>query len=401
MNKSKSPILSILLAALLVIAGRASVAATKTAPVQGNIAQVLQPNQVSNAGINQLPAMAPGVVLVGLKPGVTVSTGRLGVQASDASLDAAFANIGVRAVEPVFPNAKRSLAAVSTDGEIGGIDLGRIYRLRLAPDADGLRIVQDLNANPAVVYAEPDYLAHIIATPNDPLYPGQWGLTQINAPTAWDVVTGATDVVIAVVDAGLDTSHPDLAGQLWTNPGEIAGNSVDDDNNGYVDDIHGWNIVDDNANLGDNTGHGTQVAGVIAAATNNGAGVAGVCWNCRVMVVKVTQPGGFANYSDIAAGVAYAAQKGAEVINLSLGGYSDSATLRAAIEAASETAVVVGGAGNDDKSDPFYPAAYDEYVLAVAGTSSGDTKVGTSNYGTWVDVSAPGEVITTTFSGSG
>jgi len=398
MNKSKSLVLSILLAALLVVAGRASVAATKTAPVQGNMAQVLQPNQVSNAGINQLPPMAPGVVLVGLKPGVTVSTGRLGVQAADASLNAAFASVGVQGIERIFPNAKRPLTVASTGGEV---DLSCIYRLRLVPGADVLHAVQDLNANPAVVYAEPDYLAHIIATPNDPLYPGQWGLTQINAPTAWDVVTGATDVVIAVVDAGLDTSHPDLAGQLWTNPGEIAGNSVDDDNNGYVDDIHGWNIVDDNANLSDNTGHGTQVAGVIAAATNNGAGIAGVCWNCRLMVVKVTQSGGAANYSDIAAGVNYAAQKGAEVINLSLGGYSDSATLRAAVEAASETAVVVGGAGNDDKSDPFYPAAYDDYVLAVAGTSSSDTKVGTSNYGTWVDVSAPGEVITTTFDGGG
>lgn len=398
MNRSKSLILSILLAALLVLTGLTSAAATKKAQVQGSIARPPQPNQVSNVEINQLPPMAPGVVLVGLKPGVTVSTSRLGVQASDASLDAAFANIGVQGIESVFPNAKRSLAAAATDNEI---DLNHIYRLRLAPDADILRIVENLNANPAVAYAEPDYLAHIIATPNDPLYSGQWGLTQINAPAAWDVTTGTTDVVIAVVDAGLDTSHPDLAGQLWTNPGEIAGNSVDDDNNGYVDDIHGWNLVDDNANLSDNTGHGTEVAGVIAAATNNGQGVAGVCWNCRLMIVKVTQPGGVANYSDIAAGVAYAAQKGAEVINLSLGGYSDSATLRAAIEIASQTAVVVGGAGNDNKSDPFYPAAYDDYVLAVAGTTSSDTKVGTSNYGTWVDVSAPGEVITTTFSGGG
>jgi serine protease len=214
------------------------------------------------------------------------------------------------------------------------------------------------------------------------------------------VVTETTNVVIAVVDAGMDTSHPDMAGQLWTNPGEIAGNGVDDDSNGCVDDVHGWNIVDDDANLSDNTGHGTQVAGVIAAATDNGQGVAGVCWNCRLMVVKVTQSGGIANHSDIAAGVAYAAQKGAEVINLSLGGYSDSATLRAAVAAASQTAVVVGGAGNDDRSDAFYPAAYDDYVLAVAGTTSGDTKVGTSNYGTWVDVSAPGEAITTTFDGS-
>jgi subtilisin family serine protease len=382
--------------ASLIAAGLAVPAATTTTQAQSSVAQLPRPGAVSDEGINQLPPMVPGVVLVGLQPGVAVSMGHLGVRASNAALDAAFADLGVQGIEPVFPNARRSLAATATDDEI---DLSRIYRLHLAPDADVLRVVRELNANPAVAYAEPDYLAHVVATPNDPLYGGQWGLPQINAPAAWDVVTGATDVVIAVVDAGMDTSHPDLAGQLWTNPGEIAGNSVDDDNNGCVDDVHGWNIVDDDGNLSDNTGHGTQVAGVIAAATDNGQGVAGVCWNCRLMVVKVTQSGGIANYSDIAAGVAYAAQKGAEVVNLSLGGYSDSATLRAAVAAASQTAVVVGGAGNDDRSDAFYPAAYDDYVLAVAGTTSGDTKVGTSNYGTWVDVSAPGEAITTTFDG--
>jgi subtilisin family serine protease len=402
MNKSKSllvfSILLVMLLTLSIVPDQTSATATEIKPVSANPSPLFTPSEASNAGINQLPPMALGVVLVGLKPGVTVSTGLLGVQASDASLSAAFADIGVQSVEPIFPNGKRSMVVVSADS---GIDLSSIYRLRLAPDADILRIVRDLSANPAVVYAEPDYLAHIIATPNDPLYSGQWGLSQINAPAAWDVITGTTDVVIAVIDSGLDTSHPDLAGQLWTNPGEIVGNGIDDDNNGYVDDINGWNFVDDNTNLSDNTGHGTQVAGVIAAETNNGKGVAGVCWNCHLMIVKVTQFGGVANYSDIAAGVTYAAQKGADVINLSLGGYSNSATLRAAVEAASQTVVVVGGAGNDDRTDLFYPAAYNDNVLAVAGTTSSDTKVGTSNYGTWVDVSAPGEVITTTFSGGG
>lgn len=280
-----------------------------------------------------------------------------------------------------------------------GFDLSRIYRLHLSPDADVLKIVQDLSTDPAVEYAEPDYLAYSITTPNDPEYSNQWGLTKINAPAAWDTTTGSSDVAIAVVDAGIDVTHPDLSGQLWQNPGEIAGNGIDDDNNGYIDDIHGWNLVNNNADLSDNTGHGTQVAGIIAATTNNGIGIAGVCWQCRLMVVKVVSSGGVANYSDIAAGVAYAAQKGAKVINLSLGGSSDSVTLKAAIASASSTAVIVGGAGNDNSSAAFYPAAYDDYVLAVAGTTQTDTKVGTSNYGTWVDVSAPGEAIRTTFSG--
>lgn len=391
-------ILSIPLATLFVVAGQVWLAAIGMARAEGHIAQLSGPNQIGSAGINQLPAMAPGVVLIGLQPAVEVSTSGLGVQVSDASLGDVFGDIGVQDIEPVFPGTTGPLSLASAEGDV---DLDRIYRLCLVPDADIADVVRQLRQNPAVVYAEPDYLAPIITAPNDPLYSGQWGVPQINAPAAWDVVTGTTDVVVAVVDAGLDTSHPDLAGQLWTNPGEIAGNSVDDDNNGYVDDIYGWNLVDNNADLSDNTGHGTQVAGVIAAATDNGEGVAGVCWNCQVMIVKVTQPGGIANYSDIAAGVVYAAQKGAEVINLSLGGQSDSATLRAAIAAASQTTVVVGGAGNDQSSVPFYPAAYDDYVLATAGTTIGDTRASTSNYGTWVDVSAPGEVITTTFSGGG
>jgi subtilisin family serine protease len=344
----------------------------------------------------QAAPRAPGVVLVGLKPNATMSRSATGVQSNNATLNTRLARLGAQSVERVFPFVRqpRAVTAVGRD-----VDLTRIYRLRLAPNADVLRAVQELRADPSVAYAEPDYLAHVIATPNDPEFANQWGLTKINAPAAWDTTTGSNDVVIAVVDAGIDATHPDLSGQLWTNPGEIAGNGIDDDSDGYVDDIRGWNIIGNNADLSDNTGHGTQVAGVIAAATNNSAGIAGVCWNCRLMIVKVMQPSGVANYSDIATGVAYAAQKGAKVINLSLGGSSDSTTLKAAVASASSTAVIVGGAGNDNSSAAFYPAAYDDYVLAVAGTTDTDAKVGSSNYGTWVDVSAPGAAIRTTFSG--
>jgi subtilisin family serine protease len=353
----------------------------------------------TNFGINQLPPFAPGVVLVGLKQGVTAGMGIRGVETTSLSLNKVLAQFGVRDIEPVFPIAGRSPFTVNAIGT--GVDLSRIYRLRFSPDVNVLQIVQELSKQPAVEYAEPDYLAHIITTPNDPEYPNQWGLEKINAPAAWDVVTGTTDVVIAVVDAGIDATHPELSGQLWQNPGEIAGNGNDDDNNGYVDDIYGWNFVNNNTDLSDNTGHGTEVAGIIAAATNNGIGIAGMCWQCRLMIVKVVQPGGVANYSDIATGVVYAAQKGAKVINISLGGNSDSITLKTAIAYAAQTAVIVAGAGNDNSSAPFYPAAYDDYVLAVAGTSQTDAKVGTSNYGRWVDVCAPGENIRTTFVGGG
>jgi subtilisin family serine protease len=383
------------IALLLTVVPLSAVSGLQAAGISTQPFQVVEAN---NLGINQLPPFAPGVVLVGLKQGVSASIGVLGAQVTDPSLSSTFTKLGVQDIEPVFSTATSS--SLTPNASSTDFDLSHIYRLRLSPDADVLRIVQDLNAHPAVQYAEPDYLAHIIAIPNDPEYSSQWGLAKINAPVAWDVVTGTTDVVIAIIDAGIDVTHPDLSGQLWQNPGEIVGNGIDDDNNGYVDDIHGWSLVNNNADLSDNTGHGTEVAGIIAATTDNGVGIAGVCWQCRLMVVKVVQPGGVANYSDIAAGVAYAAQKGAKVINISLGGNSDSITLKTAIANAAQTAMVVAGAGNENGSALFYPAAYDDYVLAVAGTTQTDSKVGTSNYGMWVDVSAPGEAITTTFSGS-
>ena len=279
------------------------------------------------------------------------------------------------------------------------IALDQIYRLELAPGSSLEAVMAELQKRPDVAFVEPDYVAHQIAIPNDPLFAQQWGLAKINAPAAWNVQTGGA--VVAIIDAGIDVDHPDLVGRLWTNAGETAGDGVDNDSNTYVDDIHGWNFFGNNADLSDSTGHGTQVAGLVAATGNNGTGIAGVCWDCELMVLKVIQPGGIANYSDIAKAITYAVNKGAKVINLSLGGYNDSVTLRTAVAEAEERGVVViGGAGNDDDDRPFYPAAY-ETVLAVAGTDAGDVRVNSSNYGDWVDLSAPGSEVLTTFDGGG
>ncbi len=278
---------------------------------------------------------------------------------------------------------------------------GQVYLLSLVPGSDVLAMAERLAAAPRVLWAEPDYLAYPAATtPTDPLFPDQWGLDKIDAPEAWDVTTGSSTVAIAIVDSGIDFTHPDLSGKIWVNPGEIAGNGLDDDNNGYIDDVNGWDFVNGDNNPADDNGHGTQVAGIAAAATNNALGIAGVCWNCRIMPVKVMQASGVANYSAIVQGVLYAAQKGARVINLSLGGYSYSNALRDAVQTAADTygAVVIAGAGNDGISAPFYPAAY-ESVIAVTGTDQNDIKASFSDYGTWVDVSAPSVAITTTFMG--
>ena len=278
-----------------------------------------------------------------------------------------------------------------------------IFQMALLPGTDVESILATLHANPAVAFAEPDYLALPALTPNDPHFDSneQWGLAKIQAPQAWNLETGSNETIIAVIDSGIQTNHEDLVNQLWTNPNEIPANGLDDDHNGYIDDVHGANMITQNGSLTDSTGHGTQVAGVIAAQTNNALGVAGVCWNCRLMVVKVIGATGTANYSDIAAGVNYAVKMGAKVINLSLGGYSDSFTLKAAIQAAAQTAVVVAGAGNDNLSTPFYPAAYIDSVIAVAGTAQDDFKHSSSNFGSWVTVSAPGEnILTTDFGGN-
>ncbi len=333
----------------------------------------------------------PDRLIVKLDPAVSEA---FAAQDGQAPSSQAFSNLipgaQVLAARPLF-----TLARVSSEANLDGI-----YRLDLAPGSDVLQAAEALSTNAAIEWAEPDYLAYPTAIPNDPQYGSQWGLTQIGAPAAWNLTTGSSSVSIALLDSGLDFSHPDLASKIWTNPGEIAANGLDDDNNGYIDDLHGWDFVNSDNTPADDNGHGTQTAGVAGAATDNGIGIAGVCWDCSLLPVKVMQAGGVANYSDIAAGVLYAARKGARVINISLGGYSESSALLAAIQAASQTygSLIVAGAGNDSLETPFYPAAYPQ-VLAVAATTPGDLRWSGSNFGAWVDVAAPGEAITTTFLG--
>jgi subtilisin family serine protease len=352
------------------------------------------------ASTNPTIEYAPNTALLKLKPGVALAAGDVSaagvaVTANAASLDGLLGALGVVSAKPVFASAGGVMAAQS--GLTDATGLARIYRVQWTSTIPVAHAVAALAADPAVEYAEPDYIARAARTPNDPEYAAQWALPKINAPAAWDVTTGAADVVIAIIDSGVDTAHPDFAGRLWQN--DDPANGADDDHNGQVDDTNGWNILTGNGNLTDPSGHGSQVGGVAGAATDNGAGVAGVCWGCKLMFVNAMQASGVANYSDIAAAVQYAASNGAQVINLSLGGYADSAALRDAIREAATTAVIVAGAGNDDSGTPFYPAAYPE-VVAVAATDPADQKAIFSNYGAWVDVSAPGKDIrTTTVSG--
>lgn len=185
-----------------------------------------------------------------------------------------------------------------------------------------------------------------------------WGADLIKAPTAWNNGYTGQGTIVAVLDTGIDYNHQDLKNNIWSSTKEIASNGTDDDNNGYIDDIHGWNFVDNNNNILDNNGHGTHVSGTIAAE-NNSIGVTGIAYNSKIMPVKVLDTNGSGSYSNIAKGIYYAVDNGANVINLSLGGNSSNDTLKSAIKyASSKNVIVVMAAGNNSDSIPSYPARY-------------------------------------------
>lgn len=289
--------------------------------------------------------------------------------------------------------------------------------------------------SPDVLYVEPDYKISLspiektgkvadagtmsidsVVYPNDPGYQYLWGLhntgqapfyglddADIDAPDAWSITTGTPTVVVAVVDTGVDYTHPDLAANIWQNTGEII-NGVDDDGNGYIDDIRGWNFVSKNNDPMDDNGHGTHCAGTIAAVGNNGIGVIGTAWNVKIMPLKFLNAQGSGYVSDAISAILYANQKGAAVISNSWSGTGYTQSLKDAIDASS--AVVVCAAGNSGANadvSPQYPAAFtSSNILSVAATDYNDNLASFSNYGaTSVDLAAPGvSIYSTTKSGS-
>ena len=242
----------------------------------------------------------------------------------------------------------------------------------------------------------------------DPRADEQWSLKgdgPMGAASAWRQTTGG-DVTVAIVDSGIDLTHPDLVPNLWTNPGEIAGNGVDDDGNGYVDDVHGYDFVRGDGTPQDENGHGTHVAGIVAARGGNGIGVAGVAWRARLMAVRVLDAGARGTTTTVAEGIRYAVANGARIINLSLAGPAPSGDLENAIgDARAHGVLVVVAAGNDGRDlagAPSYPAAYPEdNVLGVAATAPGGGLAGISDFGAGADLAAPGEDILSTALGGG
>lgn len=258
-------------------------------------------------------------------------------------------------------------------------------------------LLETLKYDRFVEYAEkiPVDLKHLV--PNDPQFGAQWHLAKIQAAAAWNYVSAGSNVVIAIVDDAIQRSHPDLQPNIWVNPGEIANNGIDDDGNGFIDDINGWDVASNTSQVdppGEDFDHGTHVAGIASAATNNGVGVASIGFSCKIMCVKATT-----SASSITAGyngILYAANSGAKVINMSWGGSGTSLTNENVINyALSKGCILVASAGNDNSDALKYPAAYNG-VISVASTTTTDQKSSFSNYGSWVKISAPGSAILST-----
>ncbi|MBI5332401.1 MAG: right-handed parallel beta-helix repeat-containing protein [Candidatus Aenigmarchaeota archaeon] len=276
-------------------------------------------------------------------------------------------------------------------------------------------LAKQYEKNPAVEYAEPNYLAQAFLAPDDLSYSTQYHHANIESSLAWNITQGNISVIIGIIDTGVDWDHPDLASNIWNNTAETnCTNGVDDDSNGFVDDCRGWDFVDNitdcydgedcddrDNNPMDFHGHGTHVSGIAAAVTNNSIGVAGVCWNCKIMPLragfKYNNGGGYLTTADIVSALYYGADNGADIISMSFGLSSSSSSLQDAINYAySKGVVLIAASGNSNSATRQYPAAYDN-VVSVGSTDSSDAKSSFSNHGTWLDAAAPGTSINSTY----
>ncbi len=283
-------------------------------------------------------------------------------------------------------------------------------------------LIKALTHLPEVEFAEPDYILRTQVIPKDPMFDQQWALhntgqtdgvpdADIDAPEAWDITTGSQDMIVAVVDTGVDYNHQDLKGNMWRNEAECSGlPGVDDDGNGYVDDCYGYDFANNDGDPMDDNGHGTHVAGIIAAEGDNGVGVVGVTWNTKIMAVKFLNSSGSGTTADAVRSIEYVIalkQRGENVvaINASWGGGGYSQTLRDAIDAAGREGILfvaaAGNSSNDNDANPFYPASYKlDNIISVAASDHADNLASFSNYGKKsVHVVAPGVDILNTYPG--
>jgi len=329
------------------------------------------------------------------------------------SINQLIINFGVTYIEKVFPEQDNALK--------------EIYKLNVSDTVNISDAVLAFENDTNVVYAAPVIRIKQTVWPNDPLFfPNQWALLNTtNISEAWNLTKGDSNIVIAIIDSGIDPSHQDLKNNIWNNTNETPNDGLDNDNNGFIDDIMGWDFVSydgsglyqvctddctepDNS-LNDIDGHGTHVAGIAGAVTNNSFGISGVCYNCTILPLKAgyeifdaIQFGYYAvlNTDDVARAIIYAADNGADIISMSFGG-SESLLEEDAIDyAVNKGVILVAAAGNNGNNNSVYPAAY-KNVLSVAATNKEGEKASYSTYGSWVDLAAPGDDIYSTWIGGG
>ncbi|MFA6288589.1 MAG: S8 family serine peptidase [Opitutaceae bacterium] len=320
----------------------------------------------------------------------------------DAKALAAVVNTKGGSIRSIKPAAKLYLVTIPNPYEVDGLP----------------KAIDALKAESKVItLAEPDFVVYATNTPNDPSFSQLYGLhntgqtggtadADIDAPEAWEITTGSRSVRVGIIDTGIDYTHPDLAANIWTNPAEIAGNGVDDDGNGYIDDVHGWDFVNDDANPMDDHYHGTHCAGTIGGVGNNASGVAGVNWQVSLVALKFLSSSGSGSTSDAVESVAYSTLIGVDLTSNSWGGGGYSQALYDAIaEAGTGGHLFIAAAGNSARNtdaSPNYPSGYDlANIVAVAATDHSDQLASFSNYGTAsVDLAAPGVNIVSTSPGN-
>jgi hypothetical protein len=295
---------------------------------------------------------------------------------------------------------------------------GNIYILRFPNGTNIQKVLTEFVKTGEFEYAEPDFIgkgAGQAIHPNDTRYNRQWGLhndssftysppvagADIDMENAWGIQQGNSNIVVAIIDSGTKLDHPEFSGRIWTNTLEIPDNGTDDDNNGRVDDLNGWDFANNDKDPTDDLGHGTNVSGIIGANGNNATGYAGVDWNCKLMNLKALNSNNFGYYSWWADAIYYAVDNGAKIINMSLSVTGYSSTLQNAINyALSQNVTVVAAMSNENSSTVNYPAGFPG-VIAVGSTDPNDTRsnpffwsaTSGSNYGSHISVVAPGNYI--------
>lgn len=289
--------------------------------------------------------------------------------------------------------------------KVNNLDDGKLfYKIKVENVEEA---VEEYKSMDNVEYVQPNYIYHINLEPNDSNYSLQWALPKINANKAWNITTGREDIVIAVIDTGVKWNHPDLNDSIWINEDEIPDNNIDDDGNGYVDDVRGYNFVKGDYETHnakndpmDNNGHGTHVAGIIASEMND-EGVVGICPSCKIMALRAADDSGDLVTVDVVDAVNYAIDNGARIISMSFGGNEfDNLFNETLSEAYNEGIILVASAGNDGEDRVAYPANY-SFVIAVGNTKTNDKLSSNSNYGKEVEIAAPGIDIYSTYLNDG